>query len=162
MFTCQIFFRVLWEVANPRKKSAMESELIYVDLALACCYSCLIFFQIRDKEKSNGQLREELGGVLEKNKNIMEEVNNRKYSSYSVCFLSSFSLVMYLNCACFIFQIAARDADIRVLRTDLSSAQKKIKNHSNEVIVFFFLAWSVLTFNKIYCILDKFCFSVRQ
>ena len=31
-------------------------------------------FQIRDKEKSNGQLREELGGVLEKNKNIMEEV----------------------------------------------------------------------------------------
>lgn len=30
--------------------------------------------QIRDKEKSNGQLREELGGVLEKNKNIMLEV----------------------------------------------------------------------------------------
>ena len=43
---------------------------------------------------------------------------------------------MYLNRACFIFQIAARDADIRVLRTDLSSAQKKIKNHSNEVTVF--------------------------
>lgn len=33
----------------------------------------MVLFQIRDKEKSNGQLREELGGVLEKNKNIMEE-----------------------------------------------------------------------------------------
>lgn len=113
------------------------------------------FFQIRDKEKSNGQLREELGGVLEKNKNIMEEVDNRKHLPYSVCFSSSFSLVMYLNRACFIFQIAARDADIRVLRTDLSSAQKKIKNHTNEV-----LACSVLTFSRLHCILDKFCFSV--
>ena len=36
-------------------------------------------------------------------------------------------------CSFLIFQIAARDADIRVLRTDLNSAQKKIKNHSNEV-----------------------------
>ena len=61
------------------------------------------FFQIRDKEKSNGQLREELGGVLEKNKNIMEEVDNRKHPPYSVFFSSSFSLVMYLNRACFIF-----------------------------------------------------------
>ena len=34
----------------------------------------MIFFQIRDKEKSNVQLREELGGVLEKNKSILEEV----------------------------------------------------------------------------------------
>ena len=34
----------------------------------------MILFQIRDKEKSNAQLREELGGVLEKNKNILEEV----------------------------------------------------------------------------------------
>ena len=38
-------------------------------------------------------------------------------------------LLQYL----FIHQIAARDADIRVLKTDLNSAQKKIKNHSNEV-----------------------------
>lgn len=30
-------------------------------------------------------------------------------------------------------EIAARDADIRVLKTDLNSAQKKIKNHANEV-----------------------------
>lgn len=106
------------------------------DFALAGFHSCMILFQIRDKEKSNGQLREELGGVLEKNKNIMEEVDNRKHVSYSMSFSASFSLFMYLNCACFICQIAARDADIRVLRTDLSSAQKKIKNHSNEVTLF--------------------------
>jgi len=118
-----------------RWNCALESELIYVDLAKACFHSCVIFFQIRDKEKSNGQLREELGGVLEKNKNIMEEVDNRKHLPYSVFFSSSFSLVIYLNRACVIFQIAARDADIRVLRTDLSSAQKKIKNHTNEVLI---------------------------
>jgi len=29
---------------------------------------------VRDKEKAIGQLREELGGVLEKNKNITTEV----------------------------------------------------------------------------------------
>ena len=79
------------------------AELIYVDLSIACLYSRVIF-QIRDKEKSNGQLREELGGVLEKNKNIMEEVNNTKHSSHSVYFSSSFSLVMYVNPTCFIFR----------------------------------------------------------
>ena len=66
-------------------------------LQIPCFYSSAILFQIRDKEKSNGQLREELGGVLEKNKNIMEEVDNSQRVSNSEYFSVSFSLFMYLQ-----------------------------------------------------------------
>ena len=61
------------------------ATLLEWDFAIAGFYSYVIFFQIRDKEKSNGQLREELGGVLEKNKNIMEEVDNSVYFLVLVC-----------------------------------------------------------------------------
>ena len=78
----------------------MDSELDFVHggqvFAIAGFHSCVILFQIRDKEKSNGQLREELGGVLEKNKNIMEEVDNRKHVSYSMFFSASFCLLCTL------------------------------------------------------------------
>ena len=51
------------------------------NFAMAGFYSYVILLQIRDREKSNGQLREELGGILEKNKNIMEEVDNKELVS---------------------------------------------------------------------------------
>ena len=78
---------VLEKVREPELRVVSGLFPYLTDWSVWLCFKSynwfLFSFQIQEKEKSIGQLREELGGVLEKNKNLMEEV----YASFGCTLL---------------------------------------------------------------------------